>query len=84
MPSEILRNQLVSLSEGLSNLMPEILGEAKERNAAQARDTIVQQYLRSERKEHTQTLNRKSTIEARKEQLESLRTEQVCKSSMLV
>jgi len=76
MPSEILRNQLVSLSEGLSNLMPDILGEAKEQEANHARDSIVQQYIRSERKEHAQTLNRKSTIEARKEQLESLRTEQ--------
>ena len=43
---------------------------------AQVREQLHSQYLRGERKEHGQLLNRKSVIEARKERIESMRTAQ--------
>ena len=78
MPSEILRYQLIALYKGLSEAADIKNCEQVQVDQAAVRETLHAQYLRQERKEHSQLLNRKSVIEARKERIESMRTAQVC------
>lgn len=80
MPSEILRSQLCSLSEGLNKTLLMINPDGIAKSRQQERDQLIAQYQRQERKEHSALLNRKSVIEARKEKIESIRTEQVWNS----
>merc|ERR1719476_21272 len=75
MPSEIHRSQLMSLAEGLSFVVQMIQPNALTKDHVQQREAIIQQYHRQEMKEHMYILNRKSTIEARKEKIENLRNE---------
>lgn len=78
MPSEILRSQLSSLSEGIIKALYLISPEDSAKERLHEMDQLIAQYQRQERKEHAILLNRKSVIEARKEKIESIRTEQVC------
>lgn len=74
MPSEILRSQLSSLSEGVRCAMLILSPEDSNKERLQEREQMIAQYQRQERKEHTALLNRKSIIEARKEKIENIRT----------
>merc|ERR1712080_265694 len=76
MPSEILRYQLIALYEGLTEAANNKNYEHVQLEHQQIREQLHSQYLRQERKEHSQLLNRKSVIEARKEKIESMRTAQ--------
>ena len=77
MPSEILRSQLCSLTEGLGDSVYLINPEGLQKDLLSQRKQMVDQYLRQERKEHAQLLNRKSVIEARKEKIEHMKNAQV-------
>ena len=77
MPSEILRSQLCSLSEGLKEVLSIVTQESISKENAQQREQLANQYLRQERKEHSQLLNRKSVIESRKEKIENIKNAQV-------
>ena len=79
MPSEILRYQLIALYEGLTDARNIKNNETLLSEQQQIREQLHSQYLRQERKEHSQLLNRKSVIEQRKERIENMRTAQVCK-----
>ena len=72
MPSEILRSQLSSLSEGIREVLSKISPAERVKQGAQDREQLIAQYQRQERKEHTSLLNRKSVIEERKEKIESI------------
>ena len=78
MPSEILRFQLIALFEGLTEAANIKNYDPLQLEQQQIREQLHSQYLRQERKEHSQLLNRKSVIEARKEKIENMRTAQVC------
>lgn len=77
MPSEILRFQLIALYEGLTEAANNKNNEALQLEQQQIREQLHSQYLRQERKEHSQLLNRKAVIEQRKEKIENMRTAQV-------
>lgn len=77
MPSEILRSQLCSLAEGVNEAYALINPDTIIKEFQQTREQLVSQYMRQERKEHMHLLNRKSVIEARKEKIENMRTNQV-------
>jgi len=76
MPSEILRYQLIALYEGLTDARNNKNGDGLQLEQQQIREQLHSQYLRQERKEHSQLLNRKAVIEARKEKIENMRTAQ--------
>lgn len=78
MPSEILRSQLSSLSEGIQSTIQMIKSEDLAKEESQVRHTLVNQYQKQERKEHGFLLNRKLIIEARKERIENIKNAQVC------
>ena len=77
MPSEILRSQLSSLSEGIQSTILMIKNETLIQEEARDRESLISQYQRQERKEHGLLLNRKLIIEARKEKIENIRNAQV-------
>ena len=77
MPSEILRSQLSSLSEGIQSTIKMINSDTLLQEENQERESLVTQYQRQERKEHGALLNRKLIIEARKEKIENIRNAQV-------
>ena len=77
MPSEILRSQLSSLSEGIQSTIQMIKSEDLAKEESQVRHTLVNQYQKQERKEHGLLLNRKLIIEARKERIENIKNAQV-------
>ena len=56
MPSEILRSQLCSLTEGLEDAVYLINPEGLQKDLISQRKQMVDQYLRQERKEHAQLL----------------------------
>lgn len=78
MPSEILRSQLSSLSEGIQSTNQMIRSEEIVKAESEVRQTLVNQYQKQERKEHGLLLNRKLIIEARKERIEHIKNAQVC------
>lgn len=77
MPSEILRSQLSSLSEGIQSTILMINRDKLIQEENQERETLISQYQRQERKEHVSLLNRKLIIEQRKEKIENIRNAQV-------
>ena len=83
MPSEILRSQLCSVTEGLEDAVYLINPEGLQKDLISQRKQMVDQYLRQERKEHAQLLNRKSVIEARKEKIEHMKNAQVVEFFLL-
>jgi len=76
MPSEILRSQLSSLSEGIQSTNQMIRSEEIVKAESEVRQTLVNQYQKQERKEHGLLLNRKLIIEARKERIEHIKNAQ--------
>lgn len=77
MPSEILRSQLSSLSEGIQSTILMIKNDKLIQEEGQERESLITQYQRQERKEHGSLLNRKLIIEQRKEKIENIRNAQV-------
>ncbi|ELU00557.1 hypothetical protein CAPTEDRAFT_162196 [Capitella teleta] len=72
MPSDVVRNQLISLANVLGKAVELIRPQDLDAKRAELKAVIVNNYLQSARKEHQRILQRRQIIEDRKEELENI------------
>lgn len=71
MPSEVVRNQLITLAQVLSRAVETIRPHDLEAKREDLKALIVNSYMQTARKEHQRVLQRRQIIEERKEELEN-------------